>query len=92
MEPKSFEEMSEQEFEELLDKISEGEFDKLTLPSFMDTLWALETARAQEVIEVAVTVEGDALRLSGPEGVIMRGNEIIVNGKRIVVKLAEVKR
>jgi hypothetical protein len=56
----------------------------------MDTLWALETARAQEVIEVTATVEADGLRLSGPEGVVVHGNEIIVNGKRIVVKLASV--
>jgi hypothetical protein len=40
---------------------------------------------------VTATVEGSGLRLSGPEGVVMRGNESIVNGKRIVVKLAEVK-
>jgi len=91
MEPKSFDEMAEQEFEELLDKISEGTFDDLTLPSFMDTLWALEVARAQEVIEVMATVEEDGLRLSGPEGVIVHGNEIIINGKRIVVKLAGAK-
>ncbi len=91
MGPKSFDEMAEPEFEELLDKIGEGTFDDLTLPSFMDTLWALESARAQEVIEVMATVEADGLHLSGPEGVIMRGNEIIVNGKRIVVKLAVVK-
>lgn len=91
MEPKSFDEMSGQEFEELLDNISEGTFDDLTLPSFMDTLWALEAARAQEVIEVIATVEEDGLRLSGPEGVIVHGNAIIINGKRIVVKLAGVK-
>jgi hypothetical protein len=90
MEPKSFDEMSEPEFEALLDKISEGTFDDLTFPSFMDTLWALETARAQEVIEVTATVDADGLRLSGPEGVIVHGNEIIVNGKRIVVRLASV--
>jgi hypothetical protein len=90
MEPKSFDEMAEPEFEALLDNITEGTFDDLTLPSFMDTLWALETARAQEVIEVTATVEADGLRLSGPEGIIVHGNEIIVNGKRIVVKLASV--
>jgi hypothetical protein len=90
MEPKSFDEMAEPEFEALLDNITAGTFDDLTLPSFMDTLWALETARAQEVIEVTATVEADRLRLSGPEGVIVHGNEIIINGKRIVVKLASV--
>ena len=31
------------------------------------------------------------LLLAAPEGVIAHGNEIIVNGKRIVVKLAEAK-
>ncbi len=91
MEAKPLGDMSEHEFEALLDTISEGEFDNLSLPSFMDTLWALEAARTPDVIEVTATIEGETLRLAAPEGVIAHGNEIIVNGKRIVVKLAEAK-
>jgi hypothetical protein len=83
--------MSEHEFEALLDIISASEFDHLSLPSFMDTLWALEAAQTPDVIEVTATIEGEILRLTAPDGVIVHGHEIIVNGKRIVVKLAETK-
>jgi hypothetical protein len=52
VEAKPLGDMSEHEFEALLDTISAGEFDHLSLPSFMDTLWALEAARTSGVIEV----------------------------------------
>jgi hypothetical protein len=91
VEAKPLGDMSEHEFEALLDTISAGEFDHLSLPSFMDTLWALEAARTSGVIEVTATIEGETLRLTAPEGIIAHGNEIIVNGKRIIVKLAEAR-
>jgi hypothetical protein len=55
-----------------------------------EVLWC-KGAKASEAIEVTASVEGDKLCLSDPKGLIVRGNEIIVNGKRIVVKLAGVK-
>jgi hypothetical protein len=35
--------MTEEEFEAFLDRIGEAEFDKLTLPSFLDMLWASQS-------------------------------------------------
>lgn len=88
MEVKTIDEMTEQEFEALLDKIGEAEFDKLTLPSFMDMLWALQAERTEEVIELTVQLVGDNLQINAPEGVLTRGNEVMFDNKRIIVKWA----
>jgi hypothetical protein len=45
MQDRPIETMSEAEFEAFLDQISTSEFDDLMLPSLLDTLWALPTAR-----------------------------------------------
>jgi len=86
MEDRPIENMSETEFEAFLDRIATGEFEDLTLPSFLDTLWALQAARAEEVIEMTVTMEGEQVSLDGPQGVIVHGNELVVGGKRLVFK------
>lgn len=87
MEPKPLDEMSEQEFEELLDKIAEREFDKLTLSAFLDAVWALKARQAEEVIEVTAEVVDDELRFEPCPSLPVRGNEIFLEGKRVVIKL-----
>jgi hypothetical protein len=87
VEPKPIEEMSEQEFEALLDKVAEGEFDKLTPSAFLDAVWALKARQAEEVIEVTAEVVGEELRFEPCPSLPVRGNEIFLEGKRVVVKL-----
>jgi len=88
MEVKPIDEMTEQEFEAFLDKIDEAEFEKLTLPSFMDMLWALQVERTEEVIELTVQLVEDNLQVKAPEGVLIRGNEVMFDNKRIIVRWA----
>jgi hypothetical protein len=79
--------MTKEEFEVLVGKIVEGEFDKLTPPAFMEALWALKAKQAEEVIEVTAEVVGDELRFEPTAALPVRGNEILLGGKRVVVKL-----
>ena len=78
MEAKPLGDMSEHEFEALLDIISAGEFDHLSLPSFMDTLWALEAARTPDVIEVTATIERETLRLTASSPMATKSSSIPV--------------
>ncbi|MCI0488624.1 MAG: hypothetical protein L0229_18710 [Blastocatellia bacterium] len=87
MESKPIEEMSEQEFDTLLDKIADAEFDKLTPSAFLDAVWALKARQAEEVIEVTVEVVGDELHFEPGSALPVRGNEIFLAGKRVIVKL-----
>ncbi len=87
MEPKPIEEMSEQKFDALLDKIAEGEFDKLTPSAFLDAVWALKARQAEEVIEVTAEVVDDELRFEPCPLLPVRGNEIFLEGNRVVIKL-----
>jgi hypothetical protein len=79
--------MSEQEFDVLLDKIADGEFDKLTPSTFLDAVWTLKERQAEDVIEVTAEVVGDTLRFEPCSSLFVRGNEIFLEDKRVVVKL-----
>ena len=86
-EPKPIDEMSEQEFDALPDNLAEAEFDKLTPSAFMEALWALKAKQAEEVIEVTAEVRGDELCFEPTAALPVRGNEILLAGKRVVVRL-----
>jgi len=79
--------MGEQEFNGLLDNVAEAEFDKLTPSAFMEALWALKAQQADEVIEVTAEVVGDELCFEPTAALPVRGNEILLGGKRVVVRL-----
>ena len=87
METAAIEGMSEQEFDALLDTVVEGEFEKLGPAAFLDAVWALEVQQAEEVIEVTAQVVGDQLRFEPCPELPVRQNEILLSGKRVVVKL-----
>jgi hypothetical protein len=86
MEDKTLEEMTEEEFEAFLDRIGDAEFDRLTLPSFLDMLWALQSERAEEVIELTAHLAPDGVRMEAPPGVLVRGNEVFLDNKRLIIK------
>jgi len=80
-------EMKEEEFDALLGKVAEGEFDKLTPSAFLEALWALKARQAEEIIEVTAEVRGDELCFEPSATLPVRGNEILFEGKRVVVRL-----
>ena len=86
MQIKSIDEMTTDEFESFLVQVQEAEFDPLSFPAFMDMLWALQAERTDEVIEIsAKLVDGD-LCIETSSELPVRGNELILGNKRIVIK------
>ncbi len=86
MQIKSIDEMTTDEFESFLVQVQEAEFDPLSFPAFMDMLWALQAERTDEVIEIsAKLVDGDLCIETSAE-LPVRGNELILGNKRIVIK------
>jgi hypothetical protein len=81
--------MTAQEFDAMLDQIGEQDSDMITLPNFMETLWALEKKKADEVIELTAKVVDDHIELEAPEGIAVFGNEVIVGNHRIVLRWAQ---
>ena len=87
METKILEEMSEEEFDALLDKIEDDDFDKITPQAFGEALWALQEQRAEKVIELTAEVVGGSLRFEPTETLPVNGNEIIFGDTRVRIRL-----
>jgi len=84
------EEMTDREVEELLGRISEGAFEHQTASDFFDTLWALEEEEVEEVIHLTGLTDGRSVQFQPVEGVDVRGNQIHVGGKKLIVTLQPV--
>lgn len=76
-----------EEFESLLDKIEDDDFDKVTPKAFGEALWALQEQKAEKVIELTVEVVGETLRFEPTEALPINGNEIILGNTRVRIKL-----
>jgi len=85
---KPIDKMTDQEFEHLLDGIGENDPDMITLPDFMETLWALRSQSANTVIELTAKLIDDHIEIDAPEGVAVRGNEVILGNHRIILRWA----
>ncbi len=87
METKTLEEMNEKEFDALLDKIEDDDFDKITPQAFGEALWALQEQKTEKVIElIAEVVEGN-LRFEPTESLPVNGNEIIFGDACVRIRL-----
>jgi len=80
--------MTDQEFDHLLDGIGEHDSDMITLPDFMETLWSLRPKSVNTVIELTAKLIDDHIEINAPEGVAVRGNEVILGNHRIILRLA----
>jgi ABC-type iron transport system FetAB permease component len=87
METKTLEEMSEEEFDTLLDKIEEDDFDKVTPQAFGEALWALQEQKTERVIELTAEVVEGSLRFEPTEVIPVNGNEIILGDTRVRIRL-----
>jgi len=90
MERKTLEEMSEEEFDALLDKIEDDDYDKVTPQAFGEALWALQEQKAEKVIELTAEVVEGSLHFEPTQVIPVNGNEIILGNTRVRVKLKPV--
>jgi hypothetical protein len=88
MEAKSIDEMTNEEFDTFVTQVQEAEFDQISFPSFMDMLWAFGAQRSTEVIEISAKLVNGDLHLEAPPDILVRGNELILGDRRIVIKWA----
>jgi len=80
--------MSSEEFEALLDKMQTEEFGELTTDEFFTALSALADAETPcGTIELLATVKVGHLIFLEPAPLHVRGNEIHLGDKRVVIKL-----
>lgn len=80
--------MTDQEFDHILDQIGEKDPDTITLPDFMETLWMLHSKNVNNVIELTAKLIDDHIEIEAPEGVAVRGNEVILGDHRIILRWA----
>ncbi len=90
METKMLEEMSEKEFDALLDKIEDDDFDKVTPQAFGEALWALQEQKTEKVIQLTAEVVEGNLRFESTEALPVNGNELIFGDTRVRIKLKPV--
>jgi hypothetical protein len=88
MQLKPITKMADREFDNILDQIGDNDPDVITLPDFMETLWALRSNNVKKVIELTAKLIDDHIEIQAPEGVAVRGNEVILGNHRIILRWA----
>jgi len=93
MTDKTLEQLSTAELEQVLDDFITRKVDELSMPTFFEAWEILDRERRARmpVIVVEGDISDDEVALSLPEPVLapitVSGNELIVNGYRIILKL-----
>ena len=85
MKLKPIDQMSNNEFEAILDQIEDNDPDRISASSFMETLWAIVTKNITQVIEITAKRIDDRVEIEAPDGVAVRDNELIVGNHRIII-------
>ncbi|MGH7596633.1 MAG: hypothetical protein ACREOI_09785 [bacterium] len=80
--------LTDREFDHVLDQIGENDPDMITLPDFMEILWALRSKSVNNVIELTAKLIDDHIVIEAPEGVAVQGNEVILGNHRIILRWA----
>lgn len=82
-----------QEFDHLVEAfIERSEPDTMSFEAFDQAVYRLAQEAITETIELTGVVQGDTIIFDTPESapVITQGNEVLIGGLRIVVKLRQV--
>jgi hypothetical protein len=82
---KTIDAMTNDEFDNVLGQIGRRNADMLGLSAFMETVWDIRSKRAASTIELTAKLVDDRIELKAPEGIPVKGNEIIVGNHRIIV-------
>jgi len=88
MTDKRLEDLTPDEFQGLMEGLLSDDFDKVTVTESFGALAAMDEAEP-EVIELTAHIEDGELVLEQPAPVPVTGSEILVNNKRIIIKLRE---
>lgn len=83
----TFRDIDSAELETVLDHVFSEDFGDLTADQFFEGLAALDTVEPTHQIEIPTRIENGHLVLQEVEGVKVKGNEIWVGDKRLVLRL-----
>jgi len=86
---KTFADLTKEEFEELLKNMMEEHFHDLSPSEFFTALAAIDEEQPTEVIELTVSLKDGQLIFKEPAPLFVKGNEILLGDKRLVIKLAQ---
>jgi len=84
----SIENMTDQEFDNILDQIGDKEPDMISATDFMESLWEICSKNVNDVIELTAKLVDDHVEIEAPDGVAVRGNEVILGKQRIIIHWA----
>ncbi|MGH9840270.1 MAG: hypothetical protein ACREEM_15920 [Blastocatellia bacterium] len=81
-------ELNANEFQDMMNTMLSDEFDKVTATEFFGALDAMDEA-TMEVIELTGHIKDGELVLDRPAPLPVNGSEILVNDKRIIIRLRD---
>jgi len=91
MEQKTFKDLSNEEFRQLLENLTEDDATDLPDSKFFEALAAIDAASQQTVLELTGKVVGGKLILSENAPVPVKGNEILLGRHRLVINIEAVQ-
>lgn len=80
--------MSKQRFDKAFAKFIQQDPEKITPPTFFQTLAEIERARATKTIELHAKIVAGQLQFTPSPDVSVHGNEIVLGQQRIVVQMS----
>ncbi|MBM3234807.1 hypothetical protein FJZ31_00770 [Candidatus Poribacteria bacterium] len=87
MDEKTFEELTPEESDKLIEAMLSEDFGELTLNEFFTALAAIDEEEQREVIELTGSVKDSQFVFKEPAPLRVKGNEILLGDKRIIIKL-----
>lgn len=94
MTPNRFAEMSEQEFEHLIDnyiKRTSTTYGEMPGEFFLDLLFERMSTQVDETLILSINIQDDDLVIQPDQemgDIVIRGNEILIGNRRLVLQLA----
>ena len=88
---KTFKDLSNAEFREILENLTEDEATDLPSSKFFEALAAIDATNPQPVLELTGKVVGGKLVLDADAPVPVDGNEILLGRQRVVINIEAVQ-
>ena len=82
---KTIDNMTNQEFEHILDQIGDNDPEMISASDFMQTLWEIRSKDVNNIIELTARLRNDHVEIEAPDGVAVHGNEVILGNQRIII-------